>query len=560
LDKAEALVKQGLEYLKPGNFYDFCKDVMDRDFEPQPHEEMCSVAEHAMSSFEDYYVRGVTPGPDDKIYYMCLTPRDSFKSTVWSECMPVNLILKHPNIRILIDSENSGKAEKFASAGKEHFEANPKLRAYYGDLVPQNKNDAVWSRGQYRTTSRTRVGLREHTMMTCGIGTTMPGMHYDVIICDDLVSEKNVTTPEQVEKVTNHIREMQSLLSPGGLLFIIGTRWHYDDAYASILGDPDQRSLYNIFIRSAGGTLDPDEITGKPKPLFFPGRLTEAFLQKKLKSQKRYIFSCQYLNRPVPAGEQAFDTSRYGFISKQEFLSTIIKSGNFRWYYLVDPAITEDKKKRGDYTALSSYVVTPDGRKYLYRAKAGKWGEDSVIDEIYNHYISVRADLGPSYNNAAHVEAVAFQKLLLSSLKRMTEKHGQKIKWKELKQENRTSKEVRIRSAIPHLEDGDLWIVEDNPSPSQHNCTGANQLLIEQASRFPYCKNDDLLDNQGFILELAKPPRPPSDPEERLCWDARMGVTPKETRPQDVKQELESFDELDEASEFAESVAEKWYN
>jgi len=560
-NKEEALLLKAQEYLKPENFYYFCRDIMQRDMEPQPHLEMCSVAEHAINSFEDYYVRGVTPGPFDKTYYLCLTPRDSFKSTVWTECLPVYAALKHPNIRILIASENVGKAEKFCAAGREHFEDNNILRTYYGDQTPKSKNDAVWSRGQYRLTARTRVGLKEHTVMTCGIGTTMPGMHYDIIVCDDLVSEKNVTTAEQVEKVVDNIRYLQSLLSPGGLLFIIGTRWHFDDAYGAILDDPDQRDLYNIYIRSAGGSLDLNEITGKPKPLYFPNRLTEAFLEKKLKAQKRYIFSCQYLNKPVPTGEQAFDVSRYEYISKKAFFKDILLKdgkngkarGNFYWFYLVDPALTEEKKKRGDYTALTPYVITPDRKMYLYRAKAIKAGEDTVIDEIYNHYISVRKDLGPSYNGTAHIETVAFQKLMKTMLKAKTEQHGQKIKWKELKQENRTSKEVRIRAAIPHLEDGDFVIVDDHKSPDQHNVTGANRLLLDQASRFPYCKNDDLLDNQGFIIEVAKFPKTDKDPEERFGWDCRMGKDKKAP----IEKEIDDED-LDLAAEFAENYSGYW--
>jgi len=566
LDPGKTLLLTADQYLESKNFYAFCKDVMLRDLEPKPHQEMCSVAKLAIDSFEDYYVRGITPGPEDKNYYLCLTPRDSFKSTVWTECMPVYLALKHPDIRILIDSENKDKAMKFCSAGKEHFDSNRTLRSLYGDLTPRNRNDEVWTGSQYRLTSRKRIGLKEHTLMTCGIGTTMPGMHYDVIVCDDLVSEKNVTSFEQVEKVNEHIAYMQSLLSPGGLLFIIGTRWHFDDAYGCILKDKDLKSLYNIYIRSAGGPLDLDKHTGKPKPLYFPGRLTEAFLNKKLKAQKRFIFSCQYLNMPVPTGEQSFDVNKYRYINKKTFLKDIILQdkdgrprGNFYWFFLVDPAITDEKKKRGDFTAISPYVVTPDGRKYLYRPLAVKKGEDEIIDVIYNHYISVKKDLGPSYNGTAHIESIAFQKLLLTMLKKKTEQHGQKIKWKELKQENRTNKEVRIRSAIPHLEDGDFWIVDDHPEPGPYQLkTPANIMLIDQATRFPECNNDDLLDNQGFIVEIAKTPKMEEDPQDRLDWEFQVGHSKKPKKPNQVKFD-DDFDTLDEDDDdFNKNRGEYW--
>lgn len=538
-----------------------------RDLEPKPHQEMCSVAELAMRKFERYYTDGITPGPGDKTYFLCMTPRDSFKSTVWTECMPVYLALKFPDIRILIDSENVGKAEKFAAAGREHFESNEKLRAYYGTHhVPESRNDAVWSRGQYRLASRRKVGTREHTVMTCGIGTTMPGMHYDVIICDDLVSEKNITSPDQVEKVSEHIRLMQSLLSPGGLLFIIGTRWHFDDAYSKIIDDPVVASEYNLYIRSAGGVLDPDPRTGKPKPLYFPNRLTEGFLAKKLKLQKRYIFSCQYLNSPVSMDDLSFDVSKYVYVNKKDFLRHVclkedkgVPRGNFRWYFFCDPAITDAKKriKGGDFTAMAAFVTTPDRKIYLYRAKTVKVGEDRLVDEIYNHYISLEKDLGASYHNQAYVETVAFQKLIRGMLKKKTKQHGKKISWRELMPENNEKKEVRIRAAIPYLEDGELCIVDSARNPSQFNLKDpANQQLITQAARFPRVSNDDLLDIQGYAVQHCKFPGEDKEPSRRLPWECRSGKEPTTIRPSGLPTSND-WEEFEQASANIEDLYEK---
>lgn len=559
--RANKLSQKAMELLLPGNFYNFCKIVMLRDLEPQPHQEMCSVAELAMRKFENYYIRGVTPGTNDKTYFICMTPRDSFKSTVWSECMPVYLALKFPDIRILIDSENVGKAEKFAAAGKEHFEANSKLRAYYGTHhVPESRNDAVWSRGQYRIASRRRVGLKEHTVMTCGIGTTMPGMHYDVIICDDLVSEKNVTSPDQVQKVFEHIQYMQSLLTPGGLLFIIGTRWHFDDAYSKIIDDPIQCSEYNLYIRSAGGILDPDPQTGIPKPLYFPNRLTEGFLAKKLKLQKRYIFSCQYLNSPVSTDDLSFDVNKYNYMNKKSFLKDIIRKpkssnmahGNFRWEFICDPAITDDKKKvkGGDFTAMAAFITTPDNQFYIFGAKTVKAGEDTVVDEIYDHFIRLKKELGYPERGHAHIETVAFQLLLKGMLKKKTKEKGEKIKWKEMIPLNKEKKEVRIRSAIPYIEDREITIVDDAKEPSQFNLKNkANQQLITQASRFPRTANDDMLDIQGYAIQICKFPKQGKSEDKRLPWECRSGKTPLIIRPGGLptKQNWEDFEESQES-------------
>jgi len=194
---------------------------------------------------------------------------------------------------------------------------------------------------------------------------------------------------------------------------------------------------------------------------------------------------------------------------------------------LVDPAITEESKRRGDYTAISPYVVFPDGRRFLYRAICGKWGADKLIDKIYDHYIKIKLDLGPSYNNQAHIETIAFQKLLLPLLKDKTLQKQERISWKELKTENKTSKEVRIRSAVPYLEAGDLWLVQRSHKKTAlgtHDLTDANAILMQQAQQFPMSTNDDMIDNQGYMVHLVKKPPPEAAPNKKQGWDYQMGV------------------------------------
>jgi hypothetical protein len=63
---------------------------------------------------------------------------------------------------------------------------------------------------------------------------TKNGMHYDLIIMDDLHSELNTANKEQIEKVVQHYKLAFSLLDPGQPLIVIGTRWDYNDVYQYI--------------------------------------------------------------------------------------------------------------------------------------------------------------------------------------------------------------------------------------------------------------------------------------------------------------------------------------
>ena len=113
-------------------------------------------------------------------------------------------------------------------------------------------------------------------------------MHFDLIIEDDLHSEKNVTNKEQIQQVINHRQLANSLLEPGHPKVTLGTRWDFQDAYNDIL--TRQRSSYNIMVRKA---VEDDG------SLFFPERLTQKFLDEQRRDQGASIYSMQYQNNPI---------------------------------------------------------------------------------------------------------------------------------------------------------------------------------------------------------------------------------------------------------------------
>ena len=102
----------------------------------------------------------------------------------------------------------------------------------------------------------------------------------------------------------------------------------------------------------------------------------------------------------------------------------------------------------------------------------------------------------------------------------------------------RESKEMRIKAALPLLEARKIWLVEDAKNPKLPTLTGANKMLVDQALRFPLVKNDDMLDNQGYMVKEA--------------------VATK--RNKQVKQTSEAFihdDDLDDDDEFFDSNRNK---
>lgn len=217
---------------------------------------------------------------------LILMPRGTFKSSIVTIGFTLQYILNSPNARILIDSETYSKAKIFLAEIKGHLEGNQKYRAIFKHIhgvYPDDtkKNGSVrWKDNEIDLACRSRP-MKEPSITCSGIDRSINGMHFDLIIEDDLHSEKNVTNKEQIQQVIDHRKLAQSLLDPGMPRITVGTRWDYQDAYNYVL--TIQRSSYNILIRKA---IEDDGT------YLFPERLTDEFLEEQKRDQGNFIFYC----------------------------------------------------------------------------------------------------------------------------------------------------------------------------------------------------------------------------------------------------------------------------
>ncbi|MCR4260723.1 MAG: hypothetical protein NUV96_00030, partial [Candidatus Colwellbacteria bacterium] len=285
LRKTEELVKASLNDLFFFNQY-----ILDNGkvMNEVLHREMCDFA----SSYRD------SKGSKNK--KLLLEPRGTLKSTCVTVAYPLQLMLKYPDIRILIDSEKSTISKNFLASIKGHIETNPKFRDLskylYGKYPNPNTNkEEKWTSTEIVSAIRQNKSIKEPTISCGGVDVVKVGMHYDIIIVDDPVSDNNTGTREQIEKVIQHYKLLLSLLEPNGKLIIIGTRWDFGDLYGYIIDN--HAKYFDILIRKA---------VLSDGSLLYPERLSHAFLEEQKESQGSYIFSCQYLNEPIPREDATF--------------------------------------------------------------------------------------------------------------------------------------------------------------------------------------------------------------------------------------------------------------
>ena len=129
---------------------------------------------------------------------LILLPRGTYKTTVASQAYPLWLLLRDPNTRILLDSETYAKSVVTLRSIKGLLATNERLRGIHGDLTQPCSDQARafckqaarlrWNEDEIILGSRTNFALKEPSIAVGGLDIVRVGMHYDIVIADDLHS------------------------------------------------------------------------------------------------------------------------------------------------------------------------------------------------------------------------------------------------------------------------------------------------------------------------------------------------------------------------------------
>lgn len=449
--------------------------------EPHVHQELCD------------YTTSILPNPptvphnDDfdprKNLLLLLMPRGTFKSSVVTIAFSMQFILNEPNARILIDSETFGKSKAFLRELMDHLVNNEKYRevfkAIHG-MYPYTKKSEMklWTDSEVILPCR-NVPKKEPTLSCAGIDVTKNGMHYDLIICDDLHSEKNVTNKEQIQQVIDHYKLAFSLLDPGKPMIVIGTRWDYSDLYQHII-DFEQED-FNILKKSA---------YNDDGSLLFPEVLSEHELDKIKRRQGSYIFSCQYLNEPVSDENAEF---------KRDYIQRIpwdeVKGRPINWYLLVDPSYT-DPRGTGIYSDFAGFVLAGMDYKrdlYVRYILRKKLTYSEIINELFRIYTDRQFE---DIKNMKIIMEVIGTKSLSYELANEQRRRNTWLPVTEIKH-TANSKEDRIRALKPFYEYKHVYHIKECPQIEE---------LEYELLHFPRAKHDDILDPLSTVVQYASPP------------------------------------------------------
>lgn len=216
-----------------------------------------------------------------------LWARDHYKSTIITFAGTIQEILRDPEITIGIFSHTRPIATNFVRQIKTEFENNVVLQDLFPFIRPPKGSDArPW--GESMLSVKRQGNPKEQTLEAWGIVQGQPtSKHFNLRIYDDLVTPESVTGGEMIKKTTDAFVLSENLGTRGGRARAIGTRYHHNDTYATLI----DREVFKPRIHAATRNGQPDG-----EPVF----LTREEIARKRRTMGSYIFGCQMLQSPSP--------------------------------------------------------------------------------------------------------------------------------------------------------------------------------------------------------------------------------------------------------------------
>ena len=301
-----------------------------------------------------------------------LYPRLHLKST-WVKIWCIWRIIKNQNIRIGMWSRTTKLVRKELKHIKQMCQ-KPELIELWPEVFAPRSEWQVDTQDEFTMHRDTSLSEppQEGQLEVWGVGSTVVGHHYDYHVYDDIINEQSVTTIDQIDKVLNWWQMMQAIKELTATEKVIGTRYHHNDIYGTILHE----QLFDV----KKVTILPALIAGRPLYTFF----SIEDLQRLRKRMGEYNYNTQMLNNAIPASKRIF-TPPYPIHRGNE-----VQPGERIWYMAVDPAATTSPTSDTTGIALGYLRNADKSRMYCDQAYSVKLGPAELVNHIVDRIVQYR--------------------------------------------------------------------------------------------------------------------------------------------------------------------------
>lgn len=338
-----------------------------------------------------------------KSHQLILLPRDHGKSAIFGGYLVAWEITRNPAIRILYISSTSTLAVKQLKFIKDIL-TSPIYRRYWPEMV--NVEDArreKWTETEVSVDHprRKEEYIRDPTVFTAGLTTNIVGMHADLLVLDDTVTNDTAYTEEGRKRLETQYSFLASIEGTKGRQIVIGTRYHPKDLYETLkdtvieyLNDDGEivrrEPLYEVRQHEVedrgdgtGEFLWPVQTNNKGQTFGFN---RDILARKKAQYLDPVQFRAQYYNDPNDTTNASIKREYFQYYDKS-FLSRsagqwYFKGNRLNLFASIDFAFSLGQKS--DFTTI--VVIGVDSFQNIYVLDIDRFKTDMIV-EYFRHIL-----------------------------------------------------------------------------------------------------------------------------------------------------------------------------
>ena len=447
--------------------------------------------------------------PGHKSHQLVLLPRDHQKSRLVAYRVAWYLT-KDPTLRVLYISSTANLAEKQLKFMKDIFPSDIFRRYWPDHVLPDEGKREKWSQSEiaFDHPKRKEENVRDPTIFTGGLTTSLTGMHCDIAVLDDVVVYENAYTDEGRTKVESQYSLLSSIESADAQEWIVGTRYHPKDLYATLVDMEedvfndegeliDSLAVYEKFEKQVedrgdgtGEFIWPRQRRSDGKWLGFDSSI---LAKKRAKYLDRTQYRAQYYNDPNDPLGGGIKYDRFQYYDKE----LLTRRGGV-WYYKnnrinvfasIDFAYTTGKKS--DYTALVVIGIDKDNTVYVLDIDRFK------TDQISDYYKSILRMQNTWDFRKLRAEISSAQSVIVKDLKNnYIRPNGIALSIDEYNPRGKGTKEERMDAILqPRYDNMQIW-----------HYRGGNCQLLEDELVSSHSAHDDIKDALASAIDVAVAP------------------------------------------------------
>lgn len=441
---------------------------------------------------------------------MVLLPRDHAKSTMAAYWV-VWMLTKNPTLRVLYISSTANLAEKQLGFIKSIL-TSPIYRRYWPDMVhPDEGKREKWTNSEIAVDHplRKREAIRDPSVFTGGLTTSLTGLHCDIAVLDDVVVQENAYTEEGRDKTKTQYSLLASIEGADALELVVGTRYHPKDLYSDLLtttvelydehGDlVDEEPLYETFERKVesigdgtGEYLWPRQQRADGKWFGFDQKILAT---KRSKYLDKTQFRAQYYNDPNDISTATIKSEMFQYYDRNT-----IRRDSGRWFAQGQPLniyaamdFAYSLAEKADFTSIVVIGIDPKHNVYLLEIDRFK---TNLMSEYFKHVLHLHTKWD---FRKLRAEVTNAQKVIVEDLKNTYIKpQGLALVIEDFRPTRQMgAKEERIEALLQHRYANRLmW-----------HYRGGNCEILEEELVLQNPAHDDVKDALASAVEIAVAP------------------------------------------------------